>query len=184
VLSNRNRTEANRDRLLRNWVAELGTLSPADDEQADAFYAAWAEDMVQRAMEWMAAEYYRANKGDYIRVFYGRLCQRLSVAEVASSLGIRPNDVVNYFRQAKQRLSDRLEEVIRGQTARYSPPEEHEAEFSIEWKRLADHLSSSGGLEEAVRRAYELLDPGRTPTNSGQRLNETMERLTAALHRP
>ena len=77
VLSNRHRVQANRDRLLRE-PAEAGEAKEPDrteEEQIKVFYGAWAEDVVSRAVESLAAEYYRHGKGDYVWVLYGRLCR-------------------------------------------------------------------------------------------------------------
>ena len=51
----------------------LKELDVAHSEQAEAFYAAWVEDVIERAVEAVAAEYYAQGKGDYVRVLYGRL---------------------------------------------------------------------------------------------------------------
>ncbi|MGE5193387.1 MAG: hypothetical protein ACM3U2_12910, partial [Deltaproteobacteria bacterium] len=59
-----------------------------------------------------------------------------------------------HFRQAKQRLSIRLQDLVRWQVGRYSSAEEADDEFVVEWARLGDHLRDHGGLEAAVRRSY------------------------------
>jgi RNA polymerase sigma factor (sigma-70 family) len=161
ILSNRGRVQAGRQRLDQQWLDQLPRDEAPGSEGADGFYAAWAEDLVQQAVEALATEYYRQNRGDYVRVLYGRLCEGLSVEEVAQGLSIKPTDVVNYFRHARQRLAERLEDRLRRQVGRYVPNEESETEFTREWEALRAHLAQTGGLEEAVRRAYELLDPVR-----------------------
>ena len=179
VLSNRNRVQANRKELLRQWAAGLDDPAQARDDPSDAFYAAWVEDALRQAVESMVAEYYRVNKGDYVRVFYGRLCQQLPVAQLAEALRIKPDDVVNHFRHARQRLSERLQQVIARQVHRYCRPEDWEAESAAEWQQLVAHLSATGGLEDAVRRAYETLNPIETAGRQKPRVTRTLERLTS-----
>lgn len=181
LLANRGRVRAGRERLDRRWLAEMDLSNWMSEEQADVFYAAWAEDLVQQAVESLAAEYYRANRGDYVRVLYGRLCERLSIAEVAKLLELNCTDVVNYYRHASQRLAGKLEERLRRQILRYAEPDQAEAEFSHEWGQLQEHLSQSGGLEKAVQRAYDLLDPVRLAEHRGPRLTQAIDRLTSAM---
>lgn len=182
ILSNRNRVRAGRDRLAREMAECVKELERAKQEQTDAFYAAWVEDVVQRAVELLAGEYYAQGKGDYLRVFYGRLCQPLTIAEVAEALEIKPTTVDNYFRHAKGRLAEKLEELVRRQVARYCPPEGADEEFKLEWARLGQYLSDFGGLEAAVRRAYDLLDPvaAKRPRRAG--LSGALTRLTSIIH--
>jgi RNA polymerase sigma factor (sigma-70 family) len=184
ILSNRRRVRAGRARSTHDLVERVTKLSEAQDEQLDAFYAAWVEDLIQRAVEFLVAEYYRDGKGDYVRVMYSRLCERMSVAEVAESLQAKPADVVNYFRHARQRLSKTLEELVRDQVQRYCPSTESEAEFALEWRQLGEHLSESGGLEAAVRRAYELLDPVQAGRRRATRLSQAVTRLTSVIRTP
>ena len=189
VLSNRNRVKANRDRLARELAAyvkrpEWVKSEWAKDETADAFYAAWVEDMVQRAVETLAGEYYAEGKGDYVRVLYGRLCQQMTIAEVAEMLKIKPSDVDNYFRHAKKLLCEKLEELVRRQVYRYCRNEEAEAEFVLEWGLLGEHLGQYGGMEEAVRRAYDLLDPVSAKKHRGESLTRAVTRLTSIMRAP
>ena len=159
VLANRQRIDAGRKRLASQMAESIERSDVVDDDPADAFYAAWVEDLVGLAVESLAGEYYRQGKGDYVRVLYGRLCQQLSIAEVAQLLEISPSAVDNYYRHARKHLSDRLQQVVHQQVPKYCLAEDAEQEFAAEWQQLGTYLSEHGGLEEAVRRAYELLDP-------------------------
>ena len=179
ILANRRRVQANRQRLAREMVDYLKDPGEIAEEQADVFYSAWVEALVQRAVESLAAEYYRQAKGDYVRVLYGRLCQRLSVSEVAGSLEISTSAADNYFRHAKARLAEKLADEVRQQAQRYSPPEEIEEETALEWRHLRQHLEAHGGLEEAVRRTYELLDPVVASRRQRTAVAKTLTRLTA-----
>jgi DNA-directed RNA polymerase specialized sigma24 family protein len=181
ILSNRYRIEKARDRLLPDLKEHFNGLGRQRRDEVDAFYAAWVEDLVQRSVESLAREYYRERKGDYVRVLYSRLCERLTVAQVANALEIKPSAVVNYFRHVRQRLSKKLEGLVRGQVERYCLPDEVEVEFYVEWQRIGLHLAECGGLEAAVRRAYDLLNPVRAPKVRADRLTEALAQLTSVI---
>jgi RNA polymerase sigma factor (sigma-70 family) len=183
VLSNQNRAGANRDRLLRELADWVRQSSPVEDPQADAFYGAWVEDVVGQAVESLAAEYYRQAKGDYVRVLYGRLCQRLTIAEVAEAIDITTAAVDNYYRHAKRRLTEKLESLVRRQVHRYCTADEADQEFTLEWQRLGQHLADYGGLEEAVRRAYDLLDPVAAKAKQRASVARAVSRLTSIIRR-
>jgi RNA polymerase sigma factor (sigma-70 family) len=181
ILSNRKRVRAGRDRLAREMAECVQELERTKQEQTDPFYAAWVEDVVQRAVQSLASEYYAQGKGDYLRVLYGRLCQGLTIAEVAEALETTPATVDNYFRHAKARLAEKLEELVRRQVRRYCPTEEAEQEVELEWGRLGQYLADFGGLEEAVRRAYDLLDPLAANRHRGPGLDGALARLTKVI---
>jgi len=181
ILSHRNRVQAGRDRRLRDLAEQIDEAAHVTDEQADAFYAAWVEDVLQQTVESLAAEYGRKGQGDYVRVLYGRLCQGLTIARVAEALQITTSAVDHYYRHAKGRLSERLEELVRRQVGRYCPAEETEGEFALEWQRLGQYLAEHGGLEEAVRRAYDLFDPVQEKQHRGSGLAKAAARLTSIM---
>jgi DNA-directed RNA polymerase specialized sigma24 family protein len=185
ILANRHRVRAGRDRLAREAADHWAQPETVEDTQAEAFYIAWVEDLLRQAVESIAAMYYREAKGDYVRVLYARLCQPLSIAELASTLEIQPSAVDNYFRHARQRLGDALQTLLRQQIDRYAAAEESEQEFAAEWQQLGAFLTDHGGLEEAVRRAYELMDPVSTQRNQRAGLRAAAERMaTLAQSKP
>ncbi len=184
ILANRHRVQKGRDRLAPDLADHIEKLSLARDEQVDSFYAAWVEDLTQRAVESLATEYYRKNQGDYMRVFYGRLCEQLTLAKVSEALQIKPTTVNYYFGRVRQRLSEKLEEMLRRQVRRYCTVEKVEDEFTLEWRRLGDHLTEHGGLDEAVRRAYELLDPIQGKNRRQAELTRVLTRLTSISQSP
>ncbi|MGH7192963.1 MAG: RNA polymerase sigma factor, partial [Candidatus Saccharimonadales bacterium] len=92
-LANRGRVQAGRDRIFRDLAKQLDRWQHAPDEQSDAFYAAWVEDVVERAVRSLAAEYGRQGKGDYLRVLYGRICDELTIAACADALWLKPATV-------------------------------------------------------------------------------------------
>jgi RNA polymerase sigma factor (sigma-70 family) len=179
ILANRHRVRAGRDRLARDAADQWVQSETTDDEQTEIFYAAWVEDLLRQAVESIAAQYYREAKGDYVRVLYGRLCQRLSIAELASALNIRPSAVDNYFRHARQRLADALQALLRQQIDCYTAPDEADQEFQTEWQQMGVYLTDHGGLEEAVRRTYELMDPVSTQRNQQAGLRAAAERMAS-----
>jgi len=184
VLSNWNRVRANRQRLAPELVRKVEQSSRERDEQSDAFYTAWVEDLLQQAVESLAAEYYAKGKGDYVRVLYGRLCQRLTIAKVAEALEITPASVDHYFRNARTRLSEKLEECVRRHVRHYCPEEEAEGEFALEWQQLGQYLGDHGGLDEAVQRAYDLLDPVQAAKHRGAGLTKAISLLTSLMRAP
>jgi DNA-directed RNA polymerase specialized sigma24 family protein len=163
VLSNRLRVEAGRARLVREHGGQLNRYvafeedseeAVAPNEQLDAFYAAWVEGTLHATVEGLLAEYDRAGKGDYFRVFYGSLCEQLPMPEIADWLQIPVTAAYNYHRHVRDRLAERLKEKVREHVLRYSGAEDPGEEFLTEWTRFGEHLQLLGGLETAVRRVY------------------------------
>ena len=126
ILSHRNRVRVSREQRLRDVSEHMNGLNRMPAEQADAFYAAWVEDVVQQAVESLAADYCRKGQVDYVRVFYGRLCQGMTIAKTAEALELSPAAVDHFFRHAKERLSEKLEQFVRRQVQRYCPADETE----------------------------------------------------------
>ena len=119
-----------------------------------------------------------------MRVLYSRVCEGLSVADVAQALDIKPTDVVNYFRHTRQRLSEKLEQLVRQQIGRYCPSDEADSEFTQEWQKLGRYLADHGGLEEALRRTYELLDPLQSRKRRERGLTMAVTQLTSIMRPP
>lgn len=182
IVSGRLRDEAHSRRAIRRWAEQTDLANSLAPDQADLFYRAWVEDLLQRAVDLVARDYYRANQGDHVRVLYSRLCEGLSVAETADSLELTYSDVVSYYRQARQRLSERIRQVLRNHIARYCPEDEAQGEFEEEWQRLANYLERHGGLEEAVRTAYEVWNPVRSADEAPGRVPSDENTLDGALN--
>jgi len=179
TLANRRRLEANRQRLAAEVAEFLSGPDESADDPDDPFYMAWAEALLQRAMEALAAEYGRRGQGDYVRVLYGRLCQGLTLAEVAQTLELTLASVDHCFRDARALLTKKLQEEVRRHVERYSPPGQADEDFAQEWAQLGRRLAEHGGLEEAVRRAYDLLDPVTARQRQSAAVSKTLTRLTA-----
>jgi hypothetical protein len=166
VIANRARVQSGRERIQleqRDLLAKLGTVGLEEDSAdssavEDAFYAAWAEELLQTCLQSLQDEYLRTGRGDYFRVLYGKVCEDLSNQDVADALRLKLTDVENYYKRARQHLGDRLREVLSDHVLRYSLPQAAPDEIRIEWERLGEYLRSCGGLERAIRDSYELSD--------------------------
>jgi len=176
--ANANRANFNREKLLHE-LRDAGTHgSDVPVDQQDAFLAAWVEDVLQHCLHDLALEYHREGRGDYFRVLHGRLCEEMTIAEVAAALEISAASVDNFYRHVRQRLHDKLEAAVRSHVYRYAPPDEAELEFAAEWGRLGNYLREHGGLDDAVRRTYTLVEAGQLEQRKPQRITETITRLT------
>ncbi|MHC4874950.1 MAG: RNA polymerase sigma factor [Planctomycetota bacterium] len=162
ILANEARREMRQQRRIQEFVAafgaELDDVEASRDQvsadEADAFYRAWAEEILQAAVESLLEDYHREGRGNYFRVFYGRVCENLPVRTIAESLSLKLTDVDNYFRHARSRLESRLKDLVRWQVLRYSAASEVPAEFEHEWSRLGEFLKRNGGLEASLRASY------------------------------
>jgi DNA-directed RNA polymerase specialized sigma24 family protein len=180
VLANQRRVRRGRAVRALDVAQRLEHLREANAVKADAFYTAWVEDLLQQAVGAMAIDYYRQGKGDYVRVFYGRLCQHLSVAELADLLNLKPTDVDNYFRHARNQLTERLESALRAWVTRYAREGETKDEFAAEWQEVGAYLSRHGGLEEALQQGFKLLDPLQAEDRKPAALERAMSLLRTA----
>jgi RNA polymerase sigma factor (sigma-70 family) len=166
VISNQVRISSGRQRLIREnqdllqqfLVSEPGEELQVSSDQLDAFYAAWVEDLVQKAVDRLLEESLKTGHGDRFRVLFGRICEEMSMKDIAKSLRIDVSKAENDFKQAKKRLQDILQDLVREQSARYSPPEEVASAFASEWRELGEFLQSRGGIDAALRNAHELVD--------------------------
>ncbi len=166
VLANDWRVRTGRQKLLQdNGPAivnspgsPLISLDAATPELTDAFYGAWVFELLQQAIDTLLSEYQSQNRIDCFRTLYGRLCEGLTLPEVARSLGYELSAVEQYNRSARDRLRELLQEITRRQVARYTEADQLDAEFQAEWQHLGDFLLQNGGLEETVRAAYSKID--------------------------
>lgn len=166
AIANCSRRQEREERRLREYVHEAGMLGGIEDlcdesipgDEADAFYQAWAEELLQSAVESLLDDYHREGRGNYFRVLFGRVCEGLSVKQIADALSLKIDDVDNYFRHARSRLEHRLRELVRWHVVRYSGTAGAADEFLHEWNRLGDFLERRGGLEEALRHSYAEFD--------------------------
>lgn len=185
VLANRARVDSGRKRLLREYVEQapadgplaVRTSAEPTVEPVDAFYVAWVEETLLRCAEELQTELHREGKADYFRVLYGRLCEDLTMPDIASALGLPLTSVENHYRAVKKRLAQKLELDVRNYVARYGTGPDFDAEFREEWGRLAEYLSANGGLEPAIRRSFlpasesgAALDRGASRAEAARRL--------------
>ena len=180
------KVQANQSRVGYRWHAFLKQLQQeaeddlariASSDQNNAFFAAWVEDLLQHCLHDLAIEYHRAGKGDYFRVLYGRLCEQLSIAEVAEALQISRSAVDNYYRHVRKRLSEKLETAVRSHVDRYCSVETANEEFIEEWEQLGSFLKENGGIEDAVRRTYALVEAGEINARKNTRILNTLTRI-------
>lgn len=161
ILANRARVEIGRARLREQGRIALPTALDATAEQEDAFYAAWVEDLVCRAVDLLLRQLHEESRGDHFRILHGRICEDMSLAEIARSLNLAIGQTESAYKQARQRLTQILEDLLRMHVSRYSTSEEAAAEFSAEWSRLGQHLHAHGELEASVRQTFEAGVPPR-----------------------
>ncbi len=184
VLANRARLAVNRLRAPDALNVDLDEWLEAPQEEIDAFYAAWVEELVQQAVEACLAEYGRQGKANYVRVLYGRICDQLSIAEVSEALGIKHAEVDNYYRHARQRLKESLDRQLRIHIERYAPADDVEEEFRQEWGRLGDYLAAHGGLEEAMRQSYRQFEASLTPRTHSEKRSRAVTQLSGIGQQP
>jgi hypothetical protein len=77
------------------------------------------------------------------------------MAQIADWLQIKLTSAENYFRHARDRLGERLKELIREHVLRYSGTQAMGDEFESEWSQVGEYLRQRGGLEAALRKACE-----------------------------
>ncbi len=184
TLSTRNRTRARREHLQAEVLQHCKNAADSAPQDDDVFYAAWVEEVVELAVEALAVQYCRKNQGDRIRVLYGRLCEGLTISQVADALGIKPSTVDFYFRDARDRLAEKLQELVRPRVERYCTAEEADEEFARQWEELGRYLAAHGGLEDAVRRSYALLPGGEIRKSAREGVGKTLRRLTSVSRNP
>lgn len=162
ILSNRARVQQGRRRLLEAKAAEPGAGeqlpvfkdAEASTEDEDRFFASWVEGILYKAVESLMQEYHRTGKGDYFRVLYGRICEGLSVPEIAGALNLPKTSVENYHKAARKRLKSLLEEQIDRHVRQYSQPGQAAEEFTLEWGRIGEYLEKQGGLEKVISQVF------------------------------
>ena len=192
LLSNRQRVELNRRRLLHEAAAE-GVLPAIAAEASeyepavhdlDAFYRAWVDELLAETMRSVMSQFHAEGKGDYFRALYGRICEGLTAAEIGAALNSSPSIVENYLRVAKARLARALSDQVRQHVQRYSKSEDVVAEFEQEWAQLSQYLEKYGGLDEAIRQEVTSLDRlpgGGGQTRSFQKLQKHIQKVDSSI---
>ncbi|WP_010584029.1 RNA polymerase sigma factor [Schlesneria paludicola] len=142
-------------RSIQPFEQDVDPSAVVPQKELNLFYDVWAEELLTAAVNSLMADYHREGKGDYFRVLHARICEDLPVKDIAADLGLKTTDVDNYFRHARQRLTERLELLVRKDAASYTELADLDDEFTHEWHRLADILKQQGGLEAAVRKAMK-----------------------------
>lgn len=155
LVSNWVRSDRARVRRLKEYAGEWDAVANEKPraEDVSAFYGIWADELLRTAVETVMWHYHREGCGDYFRVLNGRICDQQTGKEIASQLGIKVTDAENYYRHARQRLTEQLQAAIRREVERYAVGSDLAEEFRLEWAQLAGYFDSHGGLKEAIRRA-------------------------------
>ena len=178
VMANRARVEHGRARLLRDHLEQGGALGGLDApaEQVDVFYTAWVDDLLEQAVELLLGEYLQSGKDDYFRVLHGRICEELSMHEIAECLGLKVTTAENFYKSARKRLASIFEDLVREHVGRYAADSSAGEEFAAEWARLGQYLQKHGGLEDAIRRSYADGNP-TTRNRKREQINQTISRI-------
>lgn len=155
IQSNYVRSASRRECSASSLEIDLNELVVQDGNWQEVFYSAWVDDLLQTCLNMLVREYHAQNRGDYVRVLYGRVNEGLSIAEVSAALGLTSSTVDNYFRHAKKRLKASLKSAIQRHVMRYSG--RGMDGFEEEWLCLSMHLRQHGGLADAVRNAEKHL---------------------------
>lgn len=155
------------------------SVEPADaDAESDCFYAAWAEDLLRRSLDQVAAQYRREGQSDYLRVFLGRTSEGLSIRDVADSLGLPPSAVDHHYRHVRDRLRDELAQLLREQVAKCCVPDDVETEFAREWEALHRHLQQRGDFDQVLRESFTLLNRDEEAVTRRRGIGDTVRRLS------
>jgi hypothetical protein len=141
------------------------------------FYRAWIADLLERCVQRLLTDLHRAGKGDYFRVLFGRVCEELSTREIADMLQIETATVENYFRAARKRLAEELEQAVRRHVERYCDEGSLDDEFRAEWSRLSAYLLGHGGIESSLRACQQELGAGSQPARGSKALADTVALL-------
>jgi RNA polymerase sigma factor (sigma-70 family) len=190
AISNRARVEQGRNRILRGLAQRSeDDLPPSiwanepSEEQDDTFYRAWIDDLLDRCVQSLLADLHRVGKGDCFRVLYGRLCEGLSLPEVAQMLQIPTATAENYYKAATKRLANELERAVRQHVRKYCSEGDEDDEFRAEWTQISAYLKTHGGIENAVRSCHQRMTSAERPSRDSKTLADTAATLIAAMHK-
>jgi hypothetical protein len=161
------------------------SVEPADaDVDFDRFYAAWAEDLLRRSLDQVAAQYRREGQSDYLRVFLGRTSEGLSIREVADSLGLPPSAVDHHYRHVRDRLREEVGQLLRAQVTKCCAPNDVETEFAREWEALHRHLRQRGDFDQVLRESFTELTRDEEAAARRRGIGDTVLRLSAIRPNP
>ena len=147
------RTRANSERTRRVGLTRRFHPESAASEQLDIFYAAWVADLLEQTVDSLLDELHRAGKGDYFRVLYSRICEEMSMPEIAEALSIPLTSVENYFKAARNSWQPRWKHGSGPTSAAMHPKLTSQQDFDDEWRQLGEYLATHGGLDDVLRRS-------------------------------
>ena len=102
---------------------------------------------------------------------------RLLGAALRLLLQIETGTAENYYKAARKRLADEMEQAVRQHVERYCDEGFAEDEFRTEWSRLSSYLLRHGGLENTLRACHQQLASGSQPSRESQAFADTAARL-------
>jgi RNA polymerase sigma factor (sigma-70 family) len=189
ILADRMRLEKGRQRLLRENLHELlghtdlSTIKAINGhaEYIDEFYAAWLEGILLQTLKSLMREYERRGKADYFRVLHGRVCEKMTVAQVSQALGIKTASVRSHYKAACKRLETKLKQLVYKHVLRYCEVNDLSAEFESEWSKIGQHLKERGGLQKAIAKAYQSAGLVELADRQAQAVISTAHRLAQVL---
>jgi RNA polymerase sigma factor (sigma-70 family) len=181
VIANQTRVEKGRKRILGQLAerpkdelpAAIWAGPEASEDQEDAFYRAWVDDLLERCVQRLLTDLHGSGKGDCFRVLYGRLCEGMSMQEIAQMLQMQTTTADNYFKTARKRLGDAMEQAVRQHVEKYCEPGSADDEFRAEWSQLSAYLLEHGGIESAVRSCYQRIAAGGQPSRESKAFADT-----------
>jgi RNA polymerase sigma factor (sigma-70 family) len=155
LVSNWQRSDQARTRRMKDyaadWEAAIGQNASGTD--VDAFFRIWADEFLFTIVEEAMWQYHREGIGDHFRILHARICDEMPFNEISELLGIKLTDAENHFKHAKQRLKQLLLAGVQRNVERYAVGLDLADEVKLEMDELSIYFESSGGLEEAIRRA-------------------------------
>lgn len=167
-------------RFRRQRPTEPLIADPTEEAQdADVFYAAWAEDLLRRSLDDLGAKYRREGQSDYLRVFLGRTSEGLSIREVADSLSLPPSTVDHHYRHVRDRLREELGKLMREQVQKCCEPDDLETDFAREWEALHRHLQARGDFDQVLKASFAELSRDEEAAARRRGIGETVLRLSA-----
>lgn len=160
LLSNQSRVNRRRQELLKENVAALKKMDGIYIDEAvecrevtDAFFETWVDEVVQEAVDALFLQCQSFGQADVFRVLHGRVCEQLSVQEIAQCLNISPDTAHRYFKQGRKQLDESLRQSVQSRVEKYAAPQDVKSEFEAEWQALSESLMRRGGLESALQQS-------------------------------
>ena len=162
LLANQARVNEGRKENLKKNIGRLNRMegihldeATEHSEELDAFFEVWVDEIVQDAVDALFEECQRSGRGNVFRVLYGRICEQMTMPEIAQCLQISQDSAQSHFKLARGQLDKYLRDAVETRVSRYSSPVTAKAEFEAEWQALKESLIRRGGLEASLQRSAD-----------------------------